>query len=184
VPMKYEGIFEDWEKAVANNIVNQQWEKWPGLRRAGKDFLLRDCLDHWHSRRETYQEGKGATIKSYMGIVLRNYLASYLRKELAKKRKALNSADSLDRPLNPENPAVTLGATLPDSRRHDPRFLLDLETSRARLTPRQREICDLLSYQTSKTKIAGALNLSRDTIYEEIRRIREIFRRDGLEEYP
>jgi len=182
--MKYEGIFEDWEKAVANNIVNQQWEKWPGLRRVGKDFLLSDCLYHWHRRRDTYQEGKGASIKSYMGIVLRRYLASLLRKELAEKRQAQNSAASLDYPLNPKDPGPPLRDTLPDSRRHDPRFLLDLETSRARLTPRQREICDLLAYQTSKTKIAGDLNLHRDTIYQEIRRIREIFRRDGLEEYP
>jgi len=182
--MKYEEIFTSWELAVATNIVNQQREIWPSLRREPEDFLIKRCLAHWQCRRDTYREGRGATIKSYMGIVLRRYLASWMRKELAKKRRALNSADSLDRPLNPEDPGVTLGATLPDSRRLDPHFLLDLETSRTRLTPRQREICDLLSYQTSKTKIAAELNLSRDTIYQEIRRITEIFRQDGLEEYP
>ena len=181
---EYEGIFQDWEIAIARKIVNDHRRKWPSLRREDEDFLLNGCLDHWHRRRDTYREEREATMKTYMGKVLKNYLLSYLRKELAEKRKTNHFTDSLDRPLDPENPDFTLkDKVFSEQTSPDPYFLLDLKASLARLTPRQREICHLLMEKTPKTEIAGILGLSRDTIHEEQKRIREIFRKDELEKY-
>ena len=180
---EYEGIFEDWEIAIAKKIVRDHQSKWPCLKREDEEFLLSGCLTHWYNNRNTYREEREATIKSYMGRLLKNYLMSYLRKELAEKRKMNYLPDSLDRPINEEDPEYTLldrvseKATPPD-----PRLLLDLKAAKEKLTPRQRKICDLLSHKATKTDISDYLSISRDTVYEELKRIKEIFRRDELED--
>ena len=181
---KYEGIFEDWEIAIAKKIVRDHQDGGPCLQREDKEFLLSGCLTHWYRRRDTYREGREATIKSYMGKLLKNYLTSYLRKEIAEKRKMNYLPDSLDRPINEKDPEYTLldqiseKATPPE-----PHLILDIKASLEKLTPRQQEICRLLSHKATKTDISTSLNINRDTVYEELKRIREIFRKDELEDY-
>ena len=178
---QYEGIFEDWEIAIANKIVRDHQEKWLCLKLEDKEFLISGCLTHWFHQRETYREDREATIKSYMVTLLKNHLMSYLRKELAEKRKMNYLPDSLDRPIDEEKPGYTLlDRVAEESTPPDPRLLLDLKASKEKLTPRQKEICDLLSHRTTKTAIAAELSISRDTVYEELKRIKETFRRDKL----
>ena len=182
---KYEGIFEDWEIAIAKKIVRDHQYKWPCLQQEDEEYLLSGCLTHWYSRRKTYLEDREASIKSYMGRLIKNYLMSYLRKELAEKRKTNYFPDSLDQPINEEDPEYTLLDRVSEKESPpDPALILDIKASLEKLTPRQREICQLLSHKATKTDVSDYLSISRDTVYEEMKRIKEIFRKDELEDYP
>ncbi len=179
---RYEGIFADWEIAVARTIVNNHRMMWPSLAKEDEDFLLNGCLYHWHRRRRTHREEGEASLRTYMGKVLKNYLISYLRMVLAEKRRTNLDPDSLDRPLDPEDQELTLMDKVSAERPQlDPRLRLDVKASLDRLSPRQREICLLLMAKDTKTDIAAEIGVSRDTIHQELNRIRELFRRDGLE---
>jgi len=171
--------------AVAKKVVGDYLKQWPCLRKYDFDFLLSGCLAHWYGRRETYREGKGASQKTYMSKVLKHHLTDIIRKELAEKRKTDYLSISLDQPLNPDEPEITLFDKIADELvdAHDNTLAIDLQRTLERLTPLQRELCLLLSQSIPKSDIAGLLGRSRDTIYEEIKRIKEIFRNDGLQEY-
>lgn len=184
----WRGLFSDWELAVVSGEVRDHLSQWPCLRRYDFDFLLSGCLAHWHARRRTWRKGKGASRRTYMARVLRHHLTSLARRELAEKRRADLLAVSLDAPLEPDAPGLTLldtlsAADLPGTSAADPGLLLDLLRTLERLTPLQCELCILLAGSFSKSDIAALLGRSRDTIYEEIRRIRVIFRNDDLQEY-
>jgi len=181
------GLFSDWELAVARGEVRDHLSQWPCLRRYDYDFLLSGCLAHWHARRKTWRKGKGASPRTYMSKILRHYLTSIIRRELAEKRRTDFLAISLDQPLDPDEPGLTLldtlAADLPGAPASDPGLLFDLLCALDQLTPLQRELCILLAESVPKSDIAERLGRSRDTIYEEIRRIRAIFRNDDLQEY-
>ena len=183
----WRGLFSDWELAVARGEVRDHLAQWPCLRRYDFDFLLTGCLAHWHARRKTYRKGKGASRRTYMSRVLCHHLATLARRELAEKRKTDFLSISLDQPLDPDEPGITLldtlAADLAGAPVSDPGLLLDLLAALERLTPLQRELCLLLAESVSKSAIAALLGRSRDTIYEEIRRVRTIFRDNALDDY-
>lgn len=185
MPAAYGGLFRSWEMAVAKRVVGDYRKKWPCLRKYDSDFLLSGCLVHWHGRRRTYRKGKGASRTTYMSKLLKRHLMDIIKKELAEKRKTDRLSLSLDQLLNPADPEITLldeiACDLIDDR--DNALALDLQGSFEKLTPFQRELCLLLSESVSKRDIASRLGRSRDTIYEEIKRIKEIFRKDHLQEY-
>lgn len=183
--VNYGGLFYDWETAVAKKVVGDYRKQWPCLRKFDLDFLLSGCMAHWYGRRETYREGKGASPKTYMSRVLKHHLMDIIRKELAEKRKTDYLSISLDQPLDPDEPDITLldkiAGELRDDR--DNALSIDLQRALEKLTPLQRELCLLLSQSIPKSDIATHLCRSRDTVYAEIKRIKEIFRNDGLQEY-
>lgn len=185
MPVDYDGLFCDWETAVAKKVVGDYLKQWSCLRKYDLDFLLSGCLEHWYGRRGTYHEGKGASQKTYMSRVLKHHLMDIVRKELAEKRKTDYLSVSLDQPVNPDEPEITLldkiAGDLIDDR--DKALAIDLQHSFEKLTPLQRKLCLLLSESVSKSDIADRLGRSRDTIYEEIKRIKEIFKKDNLQEY-
>ena len=183
----WRGLFTDWELSVARSVVHAHFSQWPCLRRYDFEFLLTGCLAHWYARRKTYRKSKGASQRTYMSRVLAHHLADLARRELAAKRRTDILAVSLDTPLYPDDPSVTLLDTLSSDLAgapiSDPGLLLDLLRALDRLTPLQRELCLLLAESVPKSNIASLLGRSRDTVYEEIRRIRAIFRNDALQEY-
>lgn len=181
----YEGLFEEWEIDIATKIVRYYRNEWECLARIDEKYLLSDCLLHWYRKRNTYREDRGTTPATYLGRVLNHYLMDCLRKERAEKRKTNYLADSLDRPIDPEAPGLTLKDTLADGKAANisPCFSLDVKNALAKLTPAQRKLCLLLAKEISKTEIAERLGCCRDTVHEEIKRIREIFRRDKLDDY-
>lgn len=185
MPAAYGGLFRDWEMAVAAKVVGDYRKKWPCLRKHDFDFLLSGCLAHWHGRRRTYRKGKGASRTTYMSKVVKHHLMDIIKKELADKRKTDCLSLSLDQLFNPHDPEITLldkiACDLIDDR--DNALSIDLQGAFEKLTPLQRELCLLLSESVSKRDIASRLGRSRDTIYEEIKRIKEIFRKDNLQEY-
>jgi DNA-directed RNA polymerase specialized sigma24 family protein len=181
-------LFSEWELVIARSAVRAHLCRCPCLRRYDFEFLLSGCLAHWYARHGTYRRGRGASRRTYMSRVLSHHLADLARRELAEKRRADLLAVSLDAPLDPDDPGLTLldtldSAGLPGAHSSDPGLLLDLLCALERLTPLQRELCLLLAGSVPKSDIASFLGRSRDTVYEEIRRIRAIFRNDALQEY-
>ena len=60
---------------------------------------------------------------------------------------------------------------------------MDLGTVLTRLTPQQQVICRLLTEGEAVTAISRKLRVPRATLYDEIKRVRRIFRNTGLKDY-
>jgi RNA polymerase sigma factor (sigma-70 family) len=178
----YGDLFEEWEIAVARREVAQFQAKYPWLR--GLDFsdLLQECLIHWYFNRSRFQEGKGASIKTYMAKVVRRRLQLVLREQLTDKRKAGHLAESLDKPVGEGEAA--LGDVIPAEEIPPQIFIrIDIESALEELTPLQRRICSLLSRDYSVKRVAEMLGKPRSTVRQEIKRITIIFSRKGLRDY-
>jgi RNA polymerase sigma-70 factor (ECF subfamily) len=134
--------------------------------------------------RDTYKEDKGASLKSYMAKVLRHRLQDILDEQLSNKRKSDHLAVFLDEHLNEEGMSLKESISVnSDALQMDISLRIDLEKALSRLTPVQRRLCELLRQGYSVKEIAEILNKPRATIYEEMKRIREVFANEGLEEY-
>ena len=62
--LKYEGVFEGWEIAVAKKLVDQFKRKWKCFFKDDFDDLLQECLSHWYFVRKRYEASKGASKSS------------------------------------------------------------------------------------------------------------------------
>ncbi len=184
---KYEGLFQDWEIAVAMNLVNEFRETRSCLHREGSDDLLQVCLTHWSFVKTNYDPSREASPQTFMGGVIRNKLKDLVRERQADKRKMAHLARSLDEPIGNHEEPLTLVESITDTR---PAPLLQIELKidfsavLQKLTPRQKKLCDLLGESGLNVKEASEyLNTPRPTIYDEIERIRKIFEKEGLKDY-
>nr|AJG38133.1 RNA polymerase sigma70 [bacterium enrichment culture clone fosmid MGS-K1] len=175
---------EEDEAAVARRVSRNFLEEHGWLKRTyDLDDLEQECREQWHLARHTYQEGKGASWKTYMERVMRNKLVSILKDQLAKKRTTDRLAISLDQPISGEQlsmkesiPAVGFGDA-------DPLFLFELDRAMARLNSSQRELCALLYLGYNITDIATIMHKPRGTLYDDLARIRKVFTDEGLDHY-
>ena len=181
------GFFHDCEIAVAKNLVNEFRQVQPCLQQEGFEDLLQECLIHWLFVRDGYDPTREASQQTYMGRVLRNKLTDIVREQEADKRKISHLTLSLDEPLRDGNDSDTLTDTIPETQ---PASILqiglkiDLLRILEKLTPKQQELCHLLGPGGLSIKEASeCLETPRSTIYDEIKRIRKIFSKEGLGEY-
>jgi len=191
--LNYLRLFEDWEIAVAKKLVDYFIEK----HTVGKhacfqkhefDDLLQECLIHWWVVRERYDAERHASKKTFMGLVIRNKLKDLVQERQADKRRVICLAESLDAPVGDEEDSPTLLEDLeerhPEDMSHDPTMEIesrvDVSKTLCRLTTRQKEICDLLGEGRSMEDVGECLNTPRSTIYDEVKRIRAIFLKEGL----
>jgi len=178
VGLFYGDLFADWEIAIAKSLQ----ESYPWIKGLDFDDLLQECLFHWYLHRSSYQEGKGASIKTYMAKVLKNKLQLILREQQADKRKTVHEAMSLDEPVGVSETPLGDLLVAPESPT-DYAIRLDIEAILGLLTPLQREICQLLAQEYPVKRVAEMLRKPRTTVRDEIKRIREIFSQKGLEDY-
>jgi RNA polymerase sigma factor (sigma-70 family) len=181
VGLFYGDLFTDWEIAIAKSLVRKFQESYPWIKGLDFDDLLQECLFHWYLHRGSYQEGKGASIKTYMATVLKNQLQLILREQQADKRRAIHEAISLEEPVGEGE--TTLADLIADQSPADDSIRLDVEAIVRTLTPLQREVCNLLAQEYSVKRVAELLGKPRSTIRDEIKRIREIFSQRGLKDY-
>jgi RNA polymerase sigma-70 factor (ECF subfamily) len=125
-----------------------------------------------------------------MNHVVRHYLLDITRRAAAKKRKGERSMASLNEPIireTEESDDLTLEETVPDktsaTRLAWLPLQIDLATVLTRLTPQQQAICRLLTEGETVTVISRSLKVPRTTLYDEIKRVRRIFRDAGLKDY-
>jgi len=183
----YGQLFEDWEIAVAKNLVNEFRQMRPCLQREESEDLIQECLTHWFFVRTGYDSGREASKQTYMGRVLRNKLTDIVREQEADKRKISHLAVSLDGPLGDHDDSDALEDSIAD-RRPAPylqiELKIDLSKVLQKLSGKQQKLCHLLGPSGFSIKEASEyLNTPRTTIYDEIERIRKIFVKEGLEEY-
>ena len=185
--LSYEGLFEDWEIAVAKNLVHEFRDTRPGLQREGFKDLLQECLIHWLSVRKNFAPGQEVSRTTFMGRVIRNKLTDIIREQKADKRRINYLASSIDRPLADDDDSDTLVDTIPDTN-PDPILQIELKIELSRvlqkLTSEQCQLCCLLGEKGLSIKaVSERLKTPRTTIYDEIKRIRKIFAKSGLEDY-
>lgn len=188
----YRGFFHDWEIAVAKKLINIFQRKWTCLEREEFDDLLQECLTHWYFTKDTYDPGREASQKTFMGRIIRNKLTDLIRERSAVKRKIAHITRSLDEPLrnDADSPAlidqINEDTVTETTHNHflEIQLKIDLSKSLQKLTPQQKNLCDLLGEKGLSVKEASdRLKTPRGTIYDEIKRIRKIFMKEGLEDY-
>ena len=184
---KYEDVFEDWEVAVAKNLIDDFRQMQPCLRREGFEDLLQECLTRWFFVRNDYDPVREASPQTFMGRVVRNKLTDIIREQRADKRKVNHLTVSLDEPSGDNDDSCALEDTIADK---NPEFCvqvdlkIDLPTVLDKLTLKQKELCHLLGEAGLNIKqVSDHLGTPRSTIYDEIERIRKIFQKEGLQKY-
>lgn len=178
----YGDLFADWEIAVAKNLIDEFQKSHPWLKGFEFEDLLQECLFHWFLSRDSYQQERGASSRTFMAKVVRNRLQMILREQQSDKRKAIHIAGSLDEPIGEDE--TPLGDTLIDSESPENYMIrLDVEAVLELLTPLQRDICRLLAQEYPVKQVAEMLRKPRTTIRDEIKRVREIFLQKGLKDY-
>ena len=177
--LNYFGLFEDWEIAVARNVINSFLGQ---LEKEGVEDLLQECLTHWFFHRNQYTGKNEASQKTFMAKVVKNKLIQIIRKNNANKRKSVTV--SLNEPVGDENDSPTLMDVIPDEQDQKSDLKVDLIKALQKLTPQQKQLCQLIAEQGLSVKEAGIrLNRHRSTLYDDIRRIKEIFKEEGLLDY-
>lgn len=178
--------FQNWEIAVAKNLVNAFQAQWPCLEREDFADLLQECLTHWFITRDSYESTREASEKTFMGRVLRNKLTDIVREREVDKRRLNHLAVSLDGPLGDDDDSPVLEDTIADMRPAP--FLqielkIDLSKVLQKLTPHQRKLCGLLKGGHTIKETSEYLKTPRSTIYDDRERIRKIFEKEGLKDY-
>lgn len=192
--LNYDGFFQDWEIAIAKKLVNQFRGEYIYLRRVEFNDLLQEVLIHWNLNKDKYNSNRDASKKTFMAKVVRNKLIDILKEVIADKRKLNYQNISLDQPLgNDENCAslddvISEDYILSSNNTLNPflKILLKEDLSRAflKLNSRQKKICNLILVEDlNVSELSQCLSTPRSTIYDEIKRIRKIFKKERLEDY-
>lgn len=188
----YQGLFQDWEIAVAKKLVHEFQGKWTCLEQEDFDDLLQECLIHWFSAKDDYDPSREATQKTFMGRIIRNKLIDLVREREADKRKIAHLTVSLDEPIGNDEDAQTLMdkidegaiADAPTDPFWEIQLKIDLSKVLKKLAPHQKKLCRLIGKKGLSVKEASEyLKTPRSTVYDELKRIRTIFMKEGLEKY-
>jgi RNA polymerase sigma-70 factor (ECF subfamily) len=148
---------------------------------------MQECLTHWFFVKEQFNPAREVTVKTFMKRVVKNKLLNILEERTAKKRQIDSKSISLDQLLEDSNGAserfiaVESGImkTIKDMELH-----AALSKAFSRLSIRQKELCRLLGEEgLSVSDASKRLSIPRRTLRDEIQRIREVFRKEGLEDY-
>lgn len=178
--------------AVARNLVNEFQERWTSLGREDFDDLLQECLTHWFFAKDGYNASQGTSEKTFMGKVIRNKLTDLVRERETDKRKIAHLSVSLDKPIGDDMDSLPLLATLDEETAvggsgdsfSKISSKIDLSKALQKLSPQQRELCQLLGEEGfTVTEVSEYLKTPRSTIYDELKRIKTIFEKEGLQEY-
>jgi len=188
----YEDLFEDWEIGIVTRLIGKFQRRWTCLKQESFEDLLQECLCHWHFSKISHDPQGEASQKTFMTGIIENKLIDLVRERESSKRRVAHLAVSLDGPVGTGEDSRALidtvhqgsmGGTHPDPFKQI-ELRLDLSIMLCRLTPRQKELCLLLGEEGLTVKEAsGRLNVPRTSLYDEIKRIRAIFRSEQLDEY-
>ena len=177
---------EPWEITLAERMVYGFLAEHGPFRTLDAEDLIHECLSHWWLQRGKYSPERGASKKTFMRRVLQKKLIDIERHEQAQKRKAERQAESLSKPIG--DPEDDDDLTLEDvvaSQEPEwaPQEMLDRSTLKERidevvplLTDRQQGLVELLRSGANVTEASRILGIPRGTLYDEIKRIRELFR--------
>ncbi len=150
------------------------------------DDLVQEALLHWLSQRPRYSPERGASLATFLRRVVNAKLLDIERGIRAQKRGGGSSAESLERQLTPDDPdSGTLGDTIQGTDDVESEAVMQVTLQKAlnRLTPRQRSIISGMQEGIPMSQLSRALGMSRPALYDELERIRRVFRDEGLAPY-
>lgn len=175
--------FEQWEL----DLIERQVAGFFATHRPAHDLefddLFQECILHWWSQRDLYDERRGASRQTFLRRVVRRKLQDLARRWAAQKRVSGQRTLSLDAPPSHRHPhGAAIGDMLPDHRdvSADVSVAVHLNRLTAKLSDRQRRIIEGVRAGMTKTALSERLEISRDTLHEELRRIQQVFRDGGL----
>jgi len=174
--LAYGRLFHKWEINLARKLIREYKKRYTFLAKESQEDLLQDCLVYWYYSRNKYDPSKNVSKMVFAATILRRRLNHIARDYLADKRKALQ----LSEPLEEE-----------ELKSQDPReYILkselksDIEKAFQKLNPIQLDICRLIIDEgLNPTDIARYLKIDRGTVYYELKLIRRIFEKEGLDEH-
>ncbi len=162
--------------------------KFSNLAKEGFEDLLQECLTHWLFVKDKYGAYDEKNHKTLMKEVIRNKLRDIGAKKGAQKRRMLDQSISLDQLLESTDEEDFGKVFAAEDQNFKKIFAEELSLALDRISEnlslRQKKLCKALGeegmniYQASKQ-----LQIPRTTIYEEIKRIKEIFSKEGLQDY-
>jgi RNA polymerase sigma-70 factor (ECF subfamily) len=183
----YQGLFQEWEIRYARALILQFQMHFKVLEREGSDDLMQECLTHWYFKRDQYDPSKPASCRTYMRSVLENKLRDIVQAKERNIRKAIYNSLPIDMFLIDDKDDLSGCFTIIDKEleRAAGDDVADL-LARAieKLSHRQRELCRLIQEESLNMKQVGErLNIPRGTLFDEVLRIRDVFRQEGLRDY-
>lgn len=182
--INYKGFFQDWEVAIAKKLVFDFKEKWRCLDIDDFEDILQECLTHWLVVRDKYNSSSEASQQTFMACVFRNKLNDIVKDHNRECRRGSQIVISLDEPLFEEADSPTLLDAMSDDSEGISELKIDLSHVYKQLTPAQKRLCALLGDGGFNINEASEiLKKPRGTVYEEINRIKAIFRKERLDEY-
>ena len=114
------GELADWEIALVRFLVDDFLSSRTAIPGFEADDLVQECLLHWWSQRQRYNETRGASKKTFMRRVVKAKLIDIERTMKAGKRGGGHHPLSLDAPLSHEpGEERTLGDTVPRQRNRE-----------------------------------------------------------------
>ena len=185
-PTPLRGDSEDWEERRIQQVVDAFVHQHPPIPTYDTEDLYQEGRLAWHRARETYRPDRGASLSTYFGSVVENRLRDLAREARAGRRWSPRGALSLDASIGDDGDPLAdfLQDDAPDPAVEAERGELLERIARVRrhLPRRQRDVLDALAEDRPRAGIARDLGISRDTLYEDIRRIQDACRDAGLED--
>ena len=184
--LNYRNLFEGWELAIAKAIVGEFCRGKGPFRTEEFDDLLQEVLTHWFFQRDTHDPTREASVRTYMRVVIRNKLIELQQTRKRDKRKTLDKAESLEEPEGGSEEGLSLGETVKAADARSAKLIelkIDLSCALGQLTNRQRAIAELKAGGFTNVEISNKLDVHRDTVQSELRRIRRLFTDAGLRDY-
>jgi len=186
--LQYKGGFDDWEVAVAKNVVHGFLSQWKCLQPEDFYDLTQEALLHWLQNRHKYRAGLNCNERTFMARVVKNRLCDMLKAMLSKKRRPeFGEAISIYSeavPGSDEGEAITFEEVIADPR--DNTWLelkLDLCAVTSKLSKRQQLLCQMLASDMSMLEISKRLDVPRATLYDDLARIKKIFEANEIAGY-
>ncbi|HOX23687.1 MAG TPA: sigma-70 family RNA polymerase sigma factor [Elusimicrobiales bacterium] len=189
--LRYGKTFENWEVAVAKNVVDGFLRQWECLRPEDFDDLTQEALLHWLQKRNKYRADKKCKPTTFMARVVKNKLRDILKARLAKKRRPKTGPElRFSAPVandGEDEDSPTLEDAVEDAaaakQLSDVELKRDMSAATRKLSPRQKLLCKMLAGGMSMSEASSQLSLPRATLYEERNRIQAILIAQGIGDY-
>lgn len=187
ISQNFKSLFDRQLMKDARYVVKKLQRRIKSLKEENFEDLFQECLLHWIFAGNKYDSSKGFSIRTFLDRVITRKLYDIACERSAAKRKALLNSLSLEALLEQEDMSY-FKKFLADERSADSILKEDLSEALRKtmgmLSQQQREVCDLLGEQGLSIRQASQrLNIANTTLQHEIKRIREVFRKEGLEDY-
>jgi len=123
-----------------------------------------------------------------MSRVIENNLMDIVKQNQRQKRKPFFQSLSLDQLMSHINEEECFDHAIADDESFKSIFKSDIDrilfSALEKLSRRQQELCRLIKDEgLNLNEVSKKLNIPRATLYDEVLRIRDVFKKQGLKDY-